>query len=564
MKAFSIVFSLLLLGSVALAQTKPETTLSGKVLLDDGQPAAGASLEINSVGQTKNNKRDSVQCDETGSFKLTGLVPGSYSIEVAAPGYVTDDFTARRVYRPGETVTIRLVKGGVITGKITDATGEPLVNVEVKLQRLRDLNGNRVRNGGSSFFGDDFRTDDRGIYRAFGLMPGVYVVNVEPNTGDRWMGRGAEAPTYYPSTARDTAMELTLRPGDELSNIDIRFRADAGRAISGMITGATESSQPFSRPGLTLLHAATKEPVAYTSPNQANAFVLFGIPDGEYELYARQIGRREENSSGSAPQRVSVKGADVTGLSLRLTAYGKISGRVVVESPKPGEAKCDNKTLASIEEILLRPQSELRNPRSLNALLGEADEANNRIAPDEKGEFTLLNLEPDSYRIETDLPRENWFIRSMTLPPVGTAKTKTDAARSPINIKSGEKVSNLEITIAEGAAALSGRVVSAKEGGNLPARLRVFMIPAETAAADDVLRYRETVVEKNGSFEFKHLAPGKYRLLARSIPDSEKNSQRPAAFDSTERIKLRKEAEAALNELELTSCQRVTNHVLRF
>ncbi|MGH9801456.1 MAG: carboxypeptidase-like regulatory domain-containing protein, partial [Blastocatellia bacterium] len=119
---------------------------------------------------------------------------------------------------------------------------------------------------------------------------------------------------------------------------------------------------------------------------------------------------------------------------------------------------------------------------------------------------------------------------------------------------------------AEGAASLSGRVV-AKEGGNLPNRLRVHLIPAEAAAADEVLRYREIQTEKNGSFEFKHLAPGKYRLLARSISDPDKDNKdkpRPAAFDSTERIKLRKEAEAANNEIELKPCQRVKDHVLRW
>ncbi|MDX2041519.1 MAG: carboxypeptidase-like regulatory domain-containing protein [Acidobacteriota bacterium] len=563
MKAFITVFSLLLLGGIALAQAKPETTISGKVLLDDGQPAVGAHLEIYSVGLTKNGKSESVECDETGSFKLTGLTPGSYSIEVAAPGYVTDDFATKRVYRPGETVTIHLVKGGVVTGKITDSAGEVLVNVKVKLQRLRDLNGNRTRNGQGSFWDDDFQTDDRGIYRAFGLLPGVYVVGVDGEPAERWFGPAHEAPTYYPSTTRDAAMELTVRPGDELTNIDIRFRGDAGRAISGTISGTFESSQPFNRPGLILLHAATKEPVASSSPNQTNAFVFFGIPDGEYELFARQIGRREENSAGSPPLRVSVKGADVTGLSLRLMPYASISGRVIVEAAKPGEAKCDSKASPSVEEILLRHKSELRNPRTLNALLSDIDEAIRPTAPDQKGDFTLHQLEPDSYRIETDLPGETWFVRSMTLPASGAVKTKTDAARSPITLKAGEKLTGLEITLAEGAASLSGRVTP-KPGGNLPSRLRVYLVPAETTAADDLLRYREVQIEKNGSFEFKHLAPGKYLMLARSSSDTESNSQRPAAFDSTERTKLRKEAEAANQQLELLPCQRVKDHVLKF
>lgn len=547
--------------AVAAAQSKTDGSISGKVLLEDGQPAAGALVEIHSVGLRNSRDEQRVQCDETGGFKLSGVAPGSYSIVALAPGYVSADDD--RVYRPGETATIRLVKGGVITGRVSDSFGEPLINATIKVQRLRDLSGKPVRNGNYSWWDGDTRTDDRGIYRAYGLLPGVYIVSSNSDSGERWMESGDnELPTYYPATTRDAAMEITVRPGDEVSNIDIRHRSDTGHAVSGTISGAAEPTQAFNSPGITLLHAATKEAVSSTSAHQTRAFVFFGIPDGEYELYARQRGRKEENAAGSAPQRVTVRGADVTGITLRMIAYGAISGRVVVEPAKSAEAKCEPKAPLSVEEILLNAQSELRNPRSLNAVLGEADEASDRVAPNEKGEFTLASLEPDAYRIETDLPGENWFVRSMTLPAVGTAKTRTDAARSAINLKPGEKLANLEIILAEGAASLSGRIAP-KEGGNLPSRLRVHLIPAEATATDEVLRYREAVIEKNGSFEFKHLAPGKYRLLARSIPDTEKDNQRPAAFDSTERLKLKKEAEAATNEIELKPCQRAKDHVLQ-
>ncbi len=556
---------LILLCSLAFAQAKTELSLSGRVLLEDGQPAAGAMVEITPVGIRNNSDEQRVQCDETGSFKLAGIAPGSYAISALTPGYVSGDDASARHYRPGETATIRLVKGGVITGRVTDATGELLVGAQVKIQRLRDLNGKTVRNGESSMWRSEFQTDDRGIYRVYGLLPGIYIVSIESSSVERWLGGGDdEAPTFYPSTTRDTAMEITVRPGDEVTGIDVRHRGDMGHAISGTVSGATDPSHPFSSAGVGLLHAATKQVVSSTSADQTKTFVFFGIPDGEYELYARMSGRNDEGGSGSAPQRVSVKGADVTGLSLRLTAYGVISGRIILEPAKAGEAKCEIKTPSSIEEILVRSKSLLRNPRSLNALLAEIDETFERpIAPNEKGEFTLLNLEPDSYRIEPDLPGETWFIRSMTLPASGTAKSKTDAARTPLVLKAGEKISSLEITLAEGAATLSGRVTP-KEGGNLPGNLRVHLVPAEATAADDVLRYREDFTEKDGSFEFKHLAPGKYRLLARSITDTEKDNSRPAAFDATERLKLRKDAEAANNELELKPCQRVKDHVLRW
>src|SRR5262249_26190954 len=113
---------------------------------------------------------------------------------------------------------------------------------------------------------------------------------------------------------------------------------------------------------------------------------------------------------------------------------------------------------------------------------------------------------------------------------------------------------------------LNGRIVPGTEGQKLPAHLLVHLVPAEPTAADEVLRYAEAIAGKDGAFEFKHLAPGKYFLLARSVSENETNSDklRPAAFDPIQRAQLRREAEAAKNEIELKTCQRVIDHVLRF
>ena len=107
--------------------------------------------------------------------------------------------------------------------------------------------------------------------------------------------------------------------------------------------------------------------------------------------------------------------------------------------------------------------------------------------------------------------------------------------------------------LGEGAAAVSGKIVSATEGKSLPAKVRVFLIPAEPTAAEDVLRYRE-LISADGKFHFKNLAPGKYRVLARS--DSGEPTARPAAYEATERARLRREAEAAGQEFSLSLCQR--------
>jgi hypothetical protein len=81
-----------------------------------------------------------------------------------------------------------------------------------------------------------------------------------------------------------------------------------------------------------------------------------------------------------------------------------------------------------------------------------------------------------------------------------------------------------------------------------------------------VIRYAETDVRGDGSFEFKHVAPGKYLLHARQAAEKEAGNGQtgPLAWDAVERAKLRREAAAAKNEIELKACERVKEHVLRW
>jgi hypothetical protein len=109
-------------------------------------------------------------------------------------------------------------------------------------------------------------------------------------------------------------------------------------------------------------------------------------------------------------------------------------------------------------------------------------------------------------------------------------------------------------------------MVPAAEGVRLPARVRLHLVPAEPGSADDILRYHETDMGVDGAFVFSNLAPGRYWILARAIPDEESSQQpaRPAAWDAANRGKLWREARAVKTEIELQPCQRISNHVLQY
>ena len=71
---------------------------------------------------------------------------------------------------------VRLWRFGVISGTVTDESGEPMIGVTVRAMR-RIYAGGRPRLGA----GPQGTTDDRGMYRIASLPAGDYVV-VMPNT----------------------------------------------------------------------------------------------------------------------------------------------------------------------------------------------------------------------------------------------------------------------------------------------------------------------------------------------------------------------------------------------
>jgi hypothetical protein len=113
-------------------------------------------------------------------------------------------------------------------------------------------------------------------------------------------------------------------------------------------------------------------------------------------------------------------------------------------------------------------------------------------------------------------------------------------SRSRGRYLSGDNVTGVTVKVAEGAAGLRGKIVAEKVGASLPSRLRMHLAPVDAALATEVLRYAEVLTGNDWSFAFNNLAPGKYWLLARSVPDDEPADRlpRPLSWDSAERARL--------------------------
>src|SRR5262249_43716336 len=143
---------------------------------------------------------------------------------------------------------------------------------------------------------------------------------------------------------------------------------------------------------------------------------------------------------------------------------------------------------------------------------------------------TINNVDPGHYRIGTRLTDETLYVKTITLPSNVPARRSASGpkptadisvSRNGLALKQGEKLTDVTVTVTEGAASLRGKVVAEKAGARLPERLRAHLIPAEQNSADDLIRYAEATVSGEGAFALNNIAPGKYWLIARAAPDDE-------------------------------------------
>lgn len=551
--------------SPAPKTNEPTTgTINGKVVNETGQPMTGASAFIRAVNSSTGR---TITTDSEGNFQANGLPAGLYLVWASAPAYTTipsDLTTPTTYYRIGDSVRVDLVRGGVITGTVTNATGEPMVAVRVRATMIRDAKGQPFRSPG--FGASEQPTDDRGIYRMFGLLPGTYLVSaggLSSSQSFQFNPYDSDLPTYAPSSTRDNAAEVTVTGGEE-STVDIRYRGETGYTISGTVNtaGANGANITIAPVGATSVGGGS----TFQAPN-SRGFAFHGLADGEYQLLAQETamtpGASFPSTSISETKRVTIKGASVTGIELTTKPMAHIKGRILLEPSKVKECQGKREPLFSETIVQLRrPEKDPDTSLPVRIFMNSA-------SPDSKGDFTLRNIYPAKYQFEPRFYARYWYLQSITIGAAPTAtparsqaaSLKNDAAATWTTVKLGEQITNLTITLAAGAASVRGKIASAET----PPDMLVYLVPSESNKADDVLRYFVTDVAADGTFALNNLPPGRYWALAQTNSDVQTTTVMRLRLPetTTARTKLRKTAEAKKIEIELKPCQNLTDYELK-
>jgi hypothetical protein len=542
--------------------------ISGKVLTRDGEPLSNARVMVTRYGVASSTQ--TVRPNAGGSFETEPLDPGLYGVFAYAPGYVaylSPGAIMPTYYRPGDTATITLTKGGVITGAVKNSNGDPLIAMSVRAIRVRDAEGKKVPIPATM---RERLTDDRGVYRLYGLPMGSYIIATGGSS--RFAATPptpyeTDASLYAPSSTRDAAIEVAVNSGDEVT-VDIQYRSEPGHIVSGIVTGATKPTCTSSYAAtISLLDPRTKAEIGAGAISANNfIFSIYGVPDGEYEVHASQASPSGETLV-SPPIQIKVQGNDVTGISLALAPLGSIDGRVVLESdPKAACGKRRSSALLETMIIARRHETEDKNdgrqPKEALAI-GVPSRFRNSTAQstlDARGSFNLKSLVAGTFLIDAREPASGWFARSIAFDrPIRNLNIPRDG----LTVKAGERVAGLVVTIAEGAARLQGRI-SVPEGQALPMTLRVYLAPSERENADNILKFYETRPDVSGNFTVDNLAPGKYWIVARAFEENDSGAIKSIRQDKAFRAKVLHEAEALKKELALKPCEQLANYELPF
>ena len=236
------VITFTLLGCAAIS-VMPQTreskaagtgSITGRVTLKD-QPMPGVAVALlpENTGPRISPLTKAVT-DAEGRYRFTDLAAGSYRVSPLAPGYTSP--SESNSFEPGKTVRVEegeevegmdfaLRRGGVITGRVTRADGQPLIEAHVNLKKIDE------RGQGHSYHSSNYymyTTDDRGVYRLYGLPAGRYKVSVgeAANSGMVRLGAGAAANSYLQTFHPDVTDEaraaiIELIEGGEAAGIDI-------------------------------------------------------------------------------------------------------------------------------------------------------------------------------------------------------------------------------------------------------------------------------------------------------------------------------------------------------
>lgn len=449
--------------------------------------------------------------DGDGNYRISDLPAGNYQVAPVAPAFIVADF--KSLGRQGKTVILAdgedvegidfsMSPGSVITGRVSQADGRPVIEERVTValveQTDRPSQNPQMEPGG--------QTDDRGVYRVFGLSAGRYKVFVGqapdgPSITTGPVGRPSYERVYYPDVANSNeARAIELGDGAEVPNIDITVGKSRNVFAASGVVIDTDTNQPVSSLRLGLQKMVGDRNTGFGGmsvvSDRIGAFRFENVTPGKYSVMSMPQPNSEQRIDAVT---FVVVDQDVSGLALKASRGASVSGTIFVEGTH--DKVVQNKITQLRIHAYVRSES-----------TGGGFGQSSSIGAD--GSFRIGGLQQGTANFQLgaqDRSLLNGFV-------ISRVERNGVAFQRGMEIKPGEQILGLKVVVVYGSGIVRGTIKI--ENGPLPtgARLMVRLTNPEAPAA---MVGRSQGADARGRFVIEGVPAGSYDLLVNAyIPES--------------------------------------------
>jgi hypothetical protein len=576
--------ALLLAAAGAAAQTTPTrdqpgaappaatavgtASVSGSVTIaGTGDPARRARVQLSSIpvnpsGPVTRISR-SATTDDQGRFQFPALPAGRYNLNASKPGHITVSYGQRQPGRPGTPIQLAdgqafaahlaMPRGSVLTGIILDEHGEATPGTSVRALRYVIQNGVRTLQPAGTG-----STDDRGMYRIYGLQPAEYVICAVPRQNvsvgesleqmrlemtamreaasrmnpeqaqaleermrvieaqisaqpEAEEPRTGYAPVCYPgSTIPSAAVSVPLGVGQERSGVDFQLQLVPVARVEGTVVSPAGAAPRNLQIQLTP-SGPSLPGVGNSSARSGNdgRFRFNNIAPGQYRLTARGSlaapapqggGRQGGRGGGDAPRvwasaDITVDGRDIADVMLVLNPGLTVSGQITFDGD--GAPPAD----LSRMRVTLSP---------VNVPGGPPPGVSSNANTDASGRFSIANVVPGMYRLSAS-GANGWRAESAVLGG-------PDSLDFPIEIRPGQGLTGATITLTDRQTEISGAITTAM--GEPAPDYTLIIFPSDRRYwTPGARRMQSARPGTDGQFAFRNLPPGDYRIATVVDPE---------------------------------------------